>query len=125
LGGLTNITLQLSINGAYFDVERFLDRLRDGPRLVVIDAVSLSPGDTTVGAGAGAIRGNGTAVTASIVARLFMLGGAVPPGANPPPVTATHAGTGVIEAPINAARTTANAASATAKAIPAATGGTP
>ena len=112
--GVTALPLQLAISGGYFDVENFLRMLRDGPRLVVIDSVSLSAARAT---GANGAHGNGTGVSGSISARLFMVKGATAVGANPPlpqpqRVTTVHTGSGVLETPINAAKTTANAASA-------------
>lgn len=43
--GLSVITLNFSIAGGYFQVLDFMNRLTDLPRVVVIDSVSLSPGD--------------------------------------------------------------------------------
>lgn len=44
-GGLSQITLQFSIAGGYFQVLDFMNRLTDLPRLVVIDSVNLTPGE--------------------------------------------------------------------------------
>ena len=124
--------MQLAISGGYFDVQSFLHMLRDGPRLVVIDSVSLSAGRAT--GAAAAAHGNGTAVSGSIVAKLFMVKGATAAGANPVPVAvanpalpgaAVRSGTGVLQAPINAAKTAANAASANSADLAARAGGTP
>lgn len=43
--GLSVISLNFSIAGGYFQVLDFMNRLTDMPRVVVIDAVSLSPGE--------------------------------------------------------------------------------
>jgi len=45
-GGLSTITLNFSIAGGYFQVLDFMNRLTDLPRLVVIDSVGLSPGES-------------------------------------------------------------------------------
>ena len=44
-GGLSEIALTFSIEGGYFQVLDFMNRLTDMTRLVVIDSVSLSPGE--------------------------------------------------------------------------------
>ena len=43
--GLSTIGLTFSIAGGYFQVLDFMNRLTDMPRVVVIDSVSLSPGE--------------------------------------------------------------------------------
>ena len=43
--GLSTITLSFSIAGGYFQVLDFMNRLTDLPRLVVIDSVTLAPGE--------------------------------------------------------------------------------
>lgn len=45
-GGLSVIRLNFSIAGGYFQILDFMNRLTDMQRLVVIDSVSLSPGET-------------------------------------------------------------------------------
>lgn len=44
-GGLSVISLNFSVAGGYFQILDFMNRLTDLQRLVVIDSVSLSPGD--------------------------------------------------------------------------------
>ena len=46
MGGLSVIRLNFSIAGGYFQILDFMNRLTDMQRLVVIDSVSLSPGET-------------------------------------------------------------------------------
>jgi Tfp pilus assembly protein PilO len=125
--GTEVLALQLAVSGGYFDVLRFLGSLRDGPRLVIVDQLSLTP------AHGGGSPADGTTVGASIVGRLFMTTSAAPPVTFRVPVTTSPApkpGTGVLETPINAARNAANAASASAASASAAAsagsaGGTP
>jgi Tfp pilus assembly protein PilO len=134
LAGVSTIPLSLAVNGGYFAIQRFLGLLRDGQRLIVIDTVALSGGGAptggapTGGAAANGPRPDGTQLSASIGARLFMIKGTTPPGQNPSPAALTRPGTGVLETPINAARSTAGAASANATGLAnnaARTGGTP
>jgi Tfp pilus assembly protein PilO len=56
----TSIGLQISVTGDYFQLLRFLEELRDGPRLVTVDTFSLSKG------------GQGNQMSASIGGRMFM-----------------------------------------------------
>ena len=58
--GPTNIGLQIQVTGDYFQLLRFLEELRDGPRLVTVDTFSLSKG------------GEGGGMSASIGGRMFM-----------------------------------------------------
>lgn len=58
-GGPRNITLQIQVTGDYFQILRFLEALRDGPRLLTVDTFSLSKGD-------------GNKMSGSIGARMFM-----------------------------------------------------
>jgi len=51
LTGLTSIAVNLSVSGSYFSVQSFLDALRAGDRLVVVDSLSESPGGTDPKAG--------------------------------------------------------------------------
>jgi Tfp pilus assembly protein PilO len=55
----TNIALQIQVSGDYFQVLKFLEELRDGPRLLTVDTFTLSKGD------AGKMTG-------AIGARMFM-----------------------------------------------------
>jgi Tfp pilus assembly protein PilO len=71
-----SIGLSIQVAGDYFAVMRFLETLRDGSRLVVVDQVTMSPSD-------------GTAVTATIGAKMF-LGGL--PGATPAGTAAATTG---------------------------------
>jgi Tfp pilus assembly protein PilO len=49
-GGLPPvITLSITVTGGYFAVLDYLDRLDELPRIVVIDSLSLTPGDTAGG----------------------------------------------------------------------------
>jgi Tfp pilus assembly protein PilO len=109
--GASLIPVQLSVAGGYFAIQRFLRELRDSPRLVVIDSVSLS---TASSGPAGS--GDGTPLGASIRAEIFMnTGGVSVPAVAITPASggpAARAGTGVLETPINAAKSTAAAASA-------------
>ena len=59
-GGPTNIGLQIQVSGDYFQILRFLEELRDGPRLVTVDTFSLSKG------------GEGNQMSASVGGRMFM-----------------------------------------------------
>lgn len=59
-GGPTAIGLQIQVTGDYFAVLRFMEQLRDGPRLVTVDNFSLSKG------------GEGAEMSASIGGKMFM-----------------------------------------------------
>lgn len=63
-GGLSQIAVSLSVSGGYFDVQRFLDAVKGGPRLVVIDGISEGPQSTDARAG-------GSSVVAQISAHLL------------------------------------------------------
>jgi Tfp pilus assembly protein PilO len=120
----TPIPLQLTVSGGYFAILHFLDLLRDGPRLVVIDRLALAP--ASVLSHTTPVAGQGTALTATIVGRSFMAKGSA--ALLPPPTAPTRppaVGTGVLETPINAARTAAANSTAAANAIDAATGAKP
>lgn len=54
------VSLQLQVSGDYFQVMRFLEEMRDGPRLFTIDNFSLTP------------AGNDGRMTASIGSRMFV-----------------------------------------------------
>jgi Tfp pilus assembly protein PilO len=56
------VGLNISVNGGYFQVRDYLNRLNDLPRLVVVDTVALTPGETA----SGALR-----LAASLSARMF------------------------------------------------------
>lgn len=59
------ITLNISVSGEYFSVLDYLDRLDDLPRIVVIDSLTLTPGDEGGGAAAG------PELSVAIVGRMF------------------------------------------------------
>jgi hypothetical protein len=105
------IPLQLSVTGGYFAIHRFLDAMRDGARLIVVDAVTLSGGSTAPGANSS----DGTPLSASITARSFISTGIVTTVPTTVPVPPSGAkvgkGTGTLEVPINQARSAAAAAS--------------
>lgn len=71
--GLSTITLNFSIAGGYFQVLDFMNRLTDMPRVVVIDSVSLSPGEAG-------------RVSASLGTRMFTTS----PGIDAPTTTTTE-----------------------------------
>jgi Tfp pilus assembly protein PilO len=54
------VTLQLQVSGDYFQVMRFLEEMRDGPRLLTIDSFSITP------------AGADGKMTASIGSRMFV-----------------------------------------------------
>ena len=58
--GPASIGLQIQVQGDYFQLLRFLEELRDGPRLVTVDTFSLSKG------------GAANAMSAAIGGRMFM-----------------------------------------------------
>lgn len=58
--GPTSVGLQIQATGDYFQLLRFLEELRDGPRLVTVDTFSLSKG------------GEGNQMSASIGGRMFL-----------------------------------------------------
>lgn len=64
------VSLQIQATGDYFQLLRFLEELRDGPRLVTVDTFSLAKG------------GEGNQMSATIGGRMFV---------NPTPATATPA----------------------------------
>lgn len=72
-GGLSTISLNFSVAGGYFQVLDFMNRLTDLPRLVVLDTVSLSPGQ------------GGGRLSASLGGRIFTTAA----GIDPPPTTTT------------------------------------
>lgn len=59
-GAPTVVGLQLQVTGDYFALLRFMEALRDGPRLVTVENLSLSKG------------GEGNQITASIGGRMFV-----------------------------------------------------
>ncbi|MBW3556602.1 MAG: type 4a pilus biogenesis protein PilO [Actinobacteria bacterium] len=59
-GAPTAIGLQMQVTGDYFAVLRFMEQLRDGPRLVTVDTFSLSKG------------GEGAEMSASIGGKMFL-----------------------------------------------------
>ena len=58
-GAASSVGLQLQVAGDYFQVMRFLEEMRDGPRLFTVDNFSLNPGS----------EGK---MTASISSRMFV-----------------------------------------------------
>lgn len=78
-GGLSTIALNFSVAGGYFQVLDFMNRLTDLPRLVVIDSVSLSPGE------------GGARLTAALGSRIFTTAAGIdaPTTTTAPPVTTT------------------------------------
>ena len=58
--GPTSIGLQIQVTGDYFQLLRFLEELRDGPRLVTVETFSLSKG------------GEGGQMSASVGGRMFL-----------------------------------------------------
>jgi Tfp pilus assembly protein PilO len=101
--GVQILPAHLSLTGGYFSLLRFLDELRNGPRLVVIDTMSVSSASASPGVPAA------TRLSVTIAARLFVATGgpvAAPAATPSPPKT----GTGVVETPINAAKGAAQAA---------------
>jgi len=77
-GGLSQIHVDLSLSGQYFNVQRFLDELKTGGRLVVIDTLTEAPGG--VGSSDGSL---------SVTIRAHILSGLSSPpavtGLAPPP----------------------------------------
>ncbi|MBW3614052.1 MAG: type 4a pilus biogenesis protein PilO, partial [Actinobacteria bacterium] len=71
-GAPTAIGLQMQVTGDYFAVLRFMEELRDGPRLVTVDTFSLSKG------------GEGAQMSATIGGKMF-----VSPTVTAPVVTPT------------------------------------
>jgi hypothetical protein len=99
-------------------VQRFLGDVRDGSRLVIIDQLTIS-------SGAAKSPGNGSAIAATILGRLFVSSTATTAlnfaasAASASSAAPAKPGTGVLETPINAAR------NATSSANAAQAGGTP
>jgi len=77
--GLTSIDISLSLAGGYFNMQRFLDELETGSRLVVIDNLAESPDVSGGGATSGPDGGAGT-VGATI--RVHILNGLASPPAS-------------------------------------------
>ena len=51
LAGLTSIPVDLSLTGTYADLQRFLDGLRNGNRLVLVDSLTEAPSTVAHGTG--------------------------------------------------------------------------
>jgi len=68
-GAPTPIALQISVQGDYFAILRFMEALRDGPRLVTVENFSLSGGGA---------QGGGE-MSASIGGRMYISPGAATP----------------------------------------------
>ena len=62
-GGLSSMALRMTVEGGYFDVQRFLDALKSGERLVLVDALSEAP--------IGGQASTGSKVSAQITAHLL------------------------------------------------------
>ena len=107
----STISVQLAITGGYFAVERFFDAMRDGPRLIVLDTLNLSP--------SGIPGPDGTPLSVSIGGHLLEAKTAnrapftTPVRSTPGPGAAVQ-GNGVLATPIVKAENTAAAASANA-----------
>jgi Tfp pilus assembly protein PilO len=72
-GGLSTVAISLSFSGGYFNVQRFLDELKSGSRLVIIDSLSEAPDSS----GSGSVGSTPVAVSL----RLHILSGLAPPPA--------------------------------------------
>jgi Tfp pilus assembly protein PilO len=70
-GAPTPIALQMQVQGDYFAILRFLEALRDGPRLVTVENFSLS--------GGGAAGAGGGSMSASIGGRMYISPGLATP----------------------------------------------
>ena len=62
-GGLSSMAIRMSVEGGYFDVQRFLDALKAGERLVLIDGLSETP--------IGGQASTGSKISAQITAHLL------------------------------------------------------
>lgn len=82
--GLLEVKLSFSINGGYFQVLDFINRLEALPRLVSLDSVSFSPLAASPG-------GPVSRISSSIVGRMFVAPAAPPPTTPPPPAPAPPA----------------------------------
>lgn len=142
---LTPISVTMSVNGSYFAVQRLLDALRSGERLIVIDSLNEAPG---------ADKGDSSVVSASITAHLLSglapapapggggapaprvapaggaagaaAGSAMAPGRSAAPGSSTRppttAGSGIISGPVGKARTVVTAQNNASDQTNAATG---
>jgi Tfp pilus assembly protein PilO len=120
----STIGVQMSVTGGYFAVERFFDAMRDGPRVIVLDSLSLTPGGTAGPDGTMlAVTIGGHLLEAKTGTRVAF---STPVRSTPAPGAAVQ-GNGVLATPITKAKSTAAAASASANASAnaAASGGTP
>lgn len=72
-GAPTAIGLQMQVTGDYFAVLRFMEELRDGPRLVTVDNFSLSKG------------GEGAQMSATIGGKMFVSPTVTAPAVTPTP----------------------------------------
>ena len=99
------VGLNISVNGGYFQVRDYLNRLNDLTRLVVVDTVALTPGETATGA---------QSLAVSLTARMFT---------TTLPVTAAETAAAAAAAPPGTPATPAPPVSAvpTANAVPAVT----
>jgi len=77
-GALTSTAISLSLTGGYFNMQRFLDELNTGSRLVVIDSLAEAPA-VSGGSNSGSDGGAGT-VGATI--RVHILSGLASPPAS-------------------------------------------
>jgi Tfp pilus assembly protein PilO len=102
--GYSTISLQMTVAGGYFNVQQFIDALRSGSRLVIIDTLTESP---TSAAGAP------TLVTASISAHILTglsaeSAAAAKAGRSVSVSPPTTAPTGFISGPVSAAHNAVN-----------------
>lgn len=72
-GAVATIQLTVEVQGGYFQVLDYLDRLEELPRFVTVDSISVSTDDASGGQGAGASFGGAPGLRASLTARMFSL----------------------------------------------------
>ena len=78
----SEVALSISVEGGYFEVLDFLDRLSSLPRVVVVDTLGLTASD-----------GPGTPLSVSLTARMFTTAVQAPAGATAPATPAPAAAT--------------------------------
>ena len=78
-GGLTALGVRMTVEGGYFDVQRLLDALKSGPRLVILDGLTETP--------LGGQSSSGSKVSAQISSHLLsgLAPGVTVPAAVPKP----------------------------------------
>ena len=74
------MAIRMTVEGGYFDMQRFLDALKSGERLVLIDGLSETPSGTTAS--------TGSKISAQITAHL--LSGMTTTVKIPDPAGVTH-----------------------------------